>query len=92
MSYTPPEATVAVRCLALNGTQVWAVPGLVSTGLNNNPNLDVGTLGDVLLYSKPDEDTRNLTLLAADTGAQVGAARLQVVLFFLLFYTNLGLV
>ena len=70
MSYTPPSS-VAVRCVALNGSLVWALSGLATTGLNNNPNLDVGAVGGVLLYSKPQELVRNLTLLDPDTGAQV---------------------
>lgn len=67
MSYVPKSKDVAVVARRLDGEVLWRRGGLPTTGLNNNPNLDVAT-ADVLMYTKPKETQRFLTLLDAHTG------------------------
>lgn len=69
MSYLPDTSDVGVVARWPNGSVLWYLDALPTTGLNNNPNLDVDA-ADVLMYLKPQEERRFLALLDAHTGAQ----------------------
>lgn len=73
MSYNvsafPLHTGVAVVARTWTGAIEWALRDLPTTGLNNNPNLDVDAEGTaVLMYSKPAETYRFISMLSATTG------------------------
>lgn len=73
MSYNvsafPLHTGVSVIARTRTGAIAWSLRNLPTTGLNNNPNLDVDDEGTaVLMYSKPAETYRFISMLSATTG------------------------